>query len=261
MLDQLFIRPCIASIATQRYLSGVLLLLLALPLSGCKSVESALRNIDLADLQEKALGQSLDEKTIMSGLKEALQIGSRRAVDTSSSLDGYLGNALIRIAMPDELTKTASTLRQIGLDSEVDKFEIAMNRTAEKSSGQARDIFWQTITKMTFTDVMSIWQGDDQAATRYFRQKTEDQLSAKIQPLVQGNMKQAGLYQLYNSLITQYTAIPFVKKPQLDLDRYITQKTLNGLFTVLGQEEANIRNNPAARSTELLKKVFDQPKS
>jgi len=249
--------PLTVSTSSQRLLFGAVLLLATSSLSSCKSVESALRNIDLADLQEKTLNQPLDEKTIMSGLKEALRVGSGRAVETSSSVDGYLGNALIRIAMPGELTKTANTLRQIGLDAEVDKFEIAMNRAAEKSSGQAREVFWQTITNMTITDVISIWKGDDQAATGYFRQKTEAQLYSKFQPLVRTNMKQTGLYQLYNSLIAQYTAIPFVSKPQLDLDRYITQKTLDGLFAVLGQEEANIRKNPAARSTELLKKVFN----
>ncbi len=223
--------------------------------AGCSQLETALRDVDLSELGY-GKQNALDEKTIIAGLKEALRVGSGRAVTRTSSLNGYLGNKLIRIATPDELLKVARALRKIGLDKEVDKFEVAMNRAAEKSAGQARDLLWSAIKQMQLKDVRKIWRGNDRAATDYFRNKTERELYQRFRPVVLTQMNATGLYRAHKKIMAKYMKIPFVKKPDFDLDRYITRKTLDGLFTVLAQEEARIRKDPVARTTDLLRKVF-----
>lgn len=229
-------------------LSIVLMFLL---LSACKDMANILEQVD--QLQGNG---ALDETTIRMGLKDALRVGSDRAVQSVSQLDGFLTNELIRIAMPKELVQTTQTLRKLGFNKEVDEFELAMNRAAEKSTEGAKQAFWNVITQMTFDDVMAIWKGDEQAATQFFRDKTETSLRSHFQPIVQQKMQEVGLYQTYNQILDTYARIPFVKQPTFNLDQYIVDNTVGGLFTVLGQEEARIRQDPAARTTELLKKVF-----
>ena len=198
----------------------------------------------------------LDESTVASGLKEALKVGSERAVSLTSAEDGFLDNSLIRIAMPESLQKVATTLRSVGMGSYVDEFEVAMNRAAESASGEAKSVFWDAITSMTLTDAMGILQGDDTAATDYFREKTSDQLSEKFKPIVQEKMAEVGVYGYYTTLVNAYNALPFTAKPQFDLEQYIVDEAQDGVFTMLAEEEVKIRQDPAKRTTELLQKVF-----
>lgn len=201
----------------------------------------------------------LDESTIVAGLKDALRVGTERSVTSTSALDGYLGNALIRIAMPEELDATARGLRSVGLGAQVDELEVAMNRAAEQAAGEATGIFVDAITAMSFADARAILSGPDDAATRYFEQKTSDTLRARFAPIVDASMQKVGLARLYEDLIGRVRRLPLVPTPDLDLDAYVTDRALSGLFTVLGEEEARIREDPAARSTELLRRVFSSP--
>lgn len=221
----------------------------ALALPGCLS-ESLGKLINEGD-------GPLDEATVTAGLKEALRIGSERAVDTTSRVDGFWGNALIRIAMPEEFENAAHTLRRIGLGAQVDEFELKMNRAAELAAGEAKSVLWNAITNMTIGDAFGILGGGDTAATDYFRDKTSDRLHERFRPIVEGTMSEAGLYRIYNDLLDQYDALPLVSRPSFDLDGYITERTLSGLFTILAREEARIREDPAARTTELLRRVFE----
>jgi len=200
--------------------------------------------------------EELSESTVVAGLKEALRVGTERTVDQTSVIDGYLANALIRIATPEELEPAARTLRQMGLGGQVDDFEKAMNRAAERAAGEARDVFWQAVTTMTITDAFAILNGDDTAATRYFRGRTEAELTARFKPIVTGKMSEVGLYTLYNQFTDVVEAIPFTTVPTVDLDAYVTQKALDGLFVVLAEEETRIRRDPVARTTDLLRRVF-----
>ncbi|MCW8825310.1 MAG: DUF4197 domain-containing protein [Gammaproteobacteria bacterium] len=229
----------------------ITLLLLVSISSSCVKVDKA-----VSRYQELSKSGKLDSKTVVAGLKEALKVGTERTVLSTSAVDGYLGDALIRIAMPSEFQKMGKALRKVGLGRYVDEMEVAMNRAAEQAATEARDVFWQAISSMTLDDAFSILKGDDSAATRYFRSRTEPSLRRRYQPIVGEKMKSVGLYQSYNRAVEAYMKIPFVKKPTLDLNSYVTDGALDGLFNVLAQEEKKIRIDPAARSTELLKRVF-----
>ena len=201
-------------------------------------------------------GGGIDEKTAAAGLKEALQVGAERTVLQTSKVDGFLGNALIRIALPKEIRPMADTLRKLGMGKEVDELEVAMNRAAEQAAGEARPIFTDAIHQMTLKDALHILRGGDTAATNYFRAHTSAALDAKFLPIVTKSMEKVGVAQQYNRLIERYDKLPFVTHPKVNLDQYVTNHALAGLFTVLGQQEKRIRKHPAARTTDLLKKVF-----
>jgi hypothetical protein len=198
----------------------------------------------------------LDEQTVAAGLKEALRIATERTVTSTSTLDGFLGNALIRIVMPEQFETVAKTLRTVGLGKQVDELEVGMNRAAERAAGEATEVFLNAITQMTLQDATSILKGGENAVTNYFRTHTEESLHERFKPIVTDKMSEVGLYNVYNGLTDYYNKLPLVTSPALDLDEYVTQHALNGLFTVLGQEEKRIRTDPVARTTELLRRVF-----
>lgn len=215
--------------------------------------------VDLDELLRAAgVDQSvaLDESTIVAGLKDALRVGTERTVASTSTLDGFLGNALIRIAMPDQLEATAKGLRAVGFGAQVDELEVAMNRAAERAAGEATGIFVDAVKAMSFADARAILSGADDAATQYFKQKTSDELRARFAPIVDASMKEVGLARLYEDLMGTVKRLPLVPSSNLDLDAYVTDRSLSGLFSVLAEQEALIRADPAARSTELLRRVF-----
>lgn len=235
-------------------------LLLTLTLAGCVETTGG----DLAGNVLRSLSTAggaaggLDEATVAAGLKEALSVGSSRAVDATSQSGGFLSNELIRIAMPKELSSMAKALRSIGFGGQVDAFEVGMNRAAERASEEAKPVLIDAVSQMSLSDAMGLLRGGDTAATDYFRGKTSNTLRAKFLPIIQEKMGQVGLYQQYNQLMSTYTSLPLVSKPSFDLDSYVADKGLDGLFTTLALEEKDIRANPAARTSDLLKKVFAQ---
>lgn len=226
--------------------------IIPLVVAGCASFDSDA----LERIIRSGKDAPLDEKTVSAGLKEALRIGTERTVENTSTLDGFLGNALIRIAIPEQFQSAANTLRSIGFDKKVDEFEVGMNRAAERAAGEATKVFWNAITQMTLQDAFGILNGGETAATNYFRTRTQDDLHNRFKPIVKNKMSEVGLYQIYNELTDYYNNLPLVSEPALDLDEYITERALNGLFTVLAQEEKRIREDPVARTTNLLRRVF-----
>lgn len=229
-----------------------LILPLALVLGGC----AALQDGSLDGILNTG-APPLDEAAVSAGLKEALQVGTERSVLTVGAVDGYLGDELIRIAVPADLRGVTDKLRQVGLGSLVDELEVGMNRAAEAAAGEARAVFAEAITGMTIADAFGILGGGDNAATDYFRARTGPTLEARYLPIVRAAMQEVGLARAYGELLEVYGAIPLVQKPALvELDRYVTARALDGLFTVLATEEAKIRQDPAARTTELLRRVF-----
>ncbi len=199
---------------------------------------------------------ALDESTVAAGLKEALRVGTERSTESTSKLDGFYKNALIRIALPEEYAGVAKTLNSIGMGSYVDDFERSMNRAAERASGEAIDVFWSAITEMTISDAFGILNGGETAATDYFRRTTTASLTARFQPIVTAKMEEVGVYNFYNDLVAKYNKLPIDKPEAVDIDDYVTARTINGIFTVLEGEERRIREDPAARTTALLRKVF-----
>ena len=211
----------------------------------------------------KWLGTSKKEKSsdtdIVSGLKEALQIGSGNAVNLTGKVDGYFGNEAIKILMPSQLRTVESVLRGLGQGQMVDEFVLSMNRAAEKAAPAAKDIFWGAIKSMSFDDARKILGGGDTAATDYLRRTTGDTLTSAFRPVVSDSMKDVGVIQQYKQLQDSYKSIPFASSlPSVDIEQYVVTKALDGLFLVLGDEERKIRKDPAARVTDLLKKVFSK---
>jgi hypothetical protein len=199
-----------------------------------------------------------DASTVISGLKEALTIGTENAVTDVSQIDGYLANESIKILMPEKIQKVADVLNKVGYQQQVDDFVTSMNRAAEQAAPKAKPHFIDAIRGMTFDDAKKILDGSDTAATDYFKSKTYDNLYNEFRPIISSSMNEVGVTRYYKDMMGKYTSLPFVKEETLDLDHYTTNKALEGLFYMIGQEEMKIRTDPSARVTDLLKKVFEK---
>ncbi len=200
--------------------------------------------------------QGPDDSTIVSGLKEALSIGTDNAVKNVSQMDGYFGNEIIKILMPEKIQKVADVLKKVGYQKEVDDFILSMNRAAEKAAPMATSYFVGAIKEMSFDDARKILNGGNTAATEFFKQKTSDKIAASFKPVVSSSMNEVGVTKKYKDMMGKYESLPFVDKESIDLDNYVTGKAVDGLFYMVGQEEKKIRTDPAARVTDLLKNVF-----
>jgi hypothetical protein len=227
---------------------GVLLCLTATP--GFAQLDGLLDKLGLSE------GSELDTGQIVAGLKEALEVGTGNAVGVTGQLDGYFANEAIKILMPEQLKSLEKGLRMAGFDSQIDEFILSMNRAAEKAAPAAKDIFWEAIKEMSFADARQILDGGDTAATEYFKANTSERLAEAFHPVVERSMDEVGVTKQYKELLGQAQTIPFLKTQELDIDDYVVSKALDGLFHVLGEEEAKIRSDPAARVTDLLQEVF-----
>ncbi len=208
---------------------------------------------------EQNSATTLDSSTMVSGLKEALSVGSKRAIETVSQTDGYLGNPQIRIPLPPQVEKVGSLMRQVGMSDLADEFQTSMNRAAEEAAPEATSIMVDAIKNMTIEDARNILNGPDNAATQYFREQTSGRLTELFKPSIENSLDQVGSTRYYNQLSDRVASVPVVgEQLNVDLPDYVTQKALDGLFTMLALEEKKIHENPAARTTELLKTVFDQ---
>ncbi len=219
-----------------------------------KGLPDALKSV--APSSSKATGAGLDDRTIASGLKDALSVGTKNAVSAVSKLNGYFGNEAIKILLPDQVQRVAEVAGRLGFQKQVDDFILSMNRAAEKAAPKAASHFADAIKAMTIDDARKILSGSDTAATEYFKSKTSTKLYDEFKPSVSESMNQVGVTHAYNAMMGKAPNLPFAKPESLDLDHYVTTKALDGLFYTVGQEEKKIRTNPAARTTELLKKVF-----
>lgn len=230
-------------------------ILSALLLGACTSAQI---NQTLGDVN-KSLGNSsapLTTAEVANGLKEALIKGISKGSDLVSQVDGYFKNPEIKIPFPPEVKKVEDRLRQIGLGSEVDKFVMTLNRGAEDAAREAKPIFIEAIRAMTIEDAWAILRGEDNAATQYLRRTTSGSLKEKFKPVIQNSLNKVNATKYYGEIVTRYNQIPLVQKVNPDLDDYATDEAIEGLFLMIAKEEKNIRENPVARTTELLKKVF-----
>ncbi|WP_027369377.1 DUF4197 domain-containing protein [Desulfovermiculus halophilus] len=212
------------------------------------------------ELLQQATSQSQDKDlssdTVGKGLKEALKVGTANVVDELGQPGGFFNDSELHIPPPASLDKVQSVLKRVGASSMLDDLEHKLNQAAERATPKAKDLFWQAISRMTIQDVSSIYNGPDDAATRYFEREMSAPLAAEMKPTVQETLSQVGAVQSYSQIMDRYNAIPLVPEVKADLTTYTLDKTLEGIFTRLAQEEASIRNDPAKRSTELLQTVF-----
>ena len=194
--------------------------------------------------------------TDTAGIKEALAVGTERAVRSLGRENGYFGNAAVKILMPSSLQKVAEVAKMAGYQKQVDEFILSMNRAAEAAAPLAAKYFGDAIRAMTLEDVRGILAGGNTAATDFFRRKTSDKLYAAFKPVVSQKVSEVGATRAYKDMMGRYQSVPLMGGQSLDLDDYVTKKSLDGLFFVVGQEEKKIRTNPAARTTDLLRTVF-----
>ncbi|GAB3885587.1 DUF4197 domain-containing protein [Spirosoma agri] len=200
----------------------------------------------------------LTNSDIASGLKEALRIGVTNGSNQASQLDGYFKNPLLKLAFPPEAQKVAAKLRQLGFNRQVDQFELSLNRAAEDAAKKAAPVFVKAITSMSIQDAVGILGGPNDAATQYLRRTSGQQLVSEFTPIIDSTLKKNNATRYYGDLVTTYNKIPFVQKANPNLTEYATNKAVDGLFILVAQEETKIRENPAARVTDLLKKVFSK---
>lgn len=189
-------------------------------------------------------------------LKEAFIQGTGKGVDLLSQLDGYYGNPEIKIPFPEDARNVEQKLRQIGLSKQVDEAIESLNRAAEDAASGAKDIFVAAIKGLTISDAVNIVKGEKDAGTRFLERQTTDELTSKFSPVIETSLDKVDATKYWSAIMTKYNKIPLVKKVETDLTAYVTQKAIDGLFVMIAKEELNIRQNPAARTTELLKKVF-----
>jgi len=221
-------------------------------------LSSALNAQFLKDAQ-KLINQGtsgLSEKDAADGIKEALVKGTGESVKVVSKSDGYFGNPQIKIPFPQDAKDIESRLRDIGLGKKVDEAVLSINRAAENAAKEAEQIFVTAVKNMSITDAIHIVKGNNDAATQYLSKTTTPELKTKFSPVIKNSLDKVDATRLWGDLINEYNKIPFVSRKNPDLTAYVTGKAIDGLFIMIAKEELKIRQNPAARTTELLKKVF-----
>lgn len=198
----------------------------------------------------------LSERDIARGLKQALEVGTKNVVKITSKKNGYFKNPRIKIPIPKKMRKVEKYMRNFGFGKKMDEFERSMNRAAERAAPKAKKIFWDAIKEMKIRDARKILKGRKNEATLYFKEKTYSPLEDIFNPIVHKAMTQVGVTRIYKDINTTIKTIPFLDAYSFDLDEYVTQRALDGLFIMVAEEERKIRKDPKARVTKLLRKVF-----
>ncbi|MCB0850086.1 MAG: DUF4197 domain-containing protein [Bacteroidetes bacterium] len=202
------------------------------------------------------LGEGLPNSEIINGLKEALKVGMNNATASASKVDGFYKNPLIKIPFPKEVSEAEKTMRSLGMDKEVDKFVKTLNRAAEDAAKSAAPIFLNSILKMNIDDGLGILRGGNDAATQYLKNTSNAALIAAFQPIVKNSLDKVNITKYWKPLMTNYNKLPFVNKINPDLNSYVTNKAIDGLFKLIASEELKIRKDPAQRINDLLQSVF-----
>jgi len=210
----------------------------------------------LGSKESSAAKNVLSKTDITAGLKEALRVGTERVVSQLGQTGGFNSDELIHIPLPSQLQTVKNVLERVGMGSMMGDLELKLNRAAEAATPKAQALFLKAIKEMSFEDAKLIYNGADNAATQYLREKMNVSLTEEMRPLVQKSLSDVGAVQAYDSAIGRYENIPFVADVKANLTDYTIEKGMDGIFYYLAQEEAAIRKDPLKRSTELLRKVF-----
>lgn len=219
---------------------------------------STYAQFDLNKASEKILGKSsgLSQEDAGKGIKEALTKGIEKGVEKVGVTDGYFKNPSIKIPFPEEAKTVETKLRAAGLGNKVDDAVLSLNRAAEDAANEAKPIFVNAIKQLSFQDAVKIIQGEDNAATQYLDKTTSNALTEKFRPIIKNSLENVQATKYWDDVMNSYNKIPFVKKVNPNLEEYVTQKAIEGLFVMVAKEEKLIREDPAARTTDILKKVF-----
>jgi hypothetical protein len=209
----------------------------------------------------KSVGESNEQagitvEEIGAGLKDALRVGSENVVARLGRLDGFNTDSAIHIPLPEQLNTVKSMLEKVGMSRLLEDLELKLNRAAEVATPKAKKLFWEAITDMSFEDVKTIYKGPEDAATQYFRSKMSPDLAKEMQPVIKNSLSEVGAVQTYDNVMKEYRSLPFVPDVKADLTDYVVEKGMDGIFYYMAKEEAAIRQNPAKRTTDLLKRVF-----
>jgi hypothetical protein len=200
----------------------------------------------------------LSQDEIIEGLREALTVGSNNASKAAAAVDGYYKNPKLYIPFPSEAKKMEQMLRSFGQEKLVNDFLLSLNRAAEDAAKEAAPIFVNAVKGMSIADGLSILNGKDDAATQYLKQNTQALLLEKFKPIVENSLHKVSATKYWEQLVVAYNKIPMVEKMNPNLSEYATQKAIDGIFIVVAEEELQIRKNPAARVSAILKKVFNR---
>ena len=200
--------------------------------------------------------EDLTSGEIGGAFKDALQIGTENVVSRLGQVDGFNADSAIHIPLPEKLEKIKSVLSKIGMSGLLDDLELKLNRAAEAATPKAKKLFGQSITEMTFDDVMAVYKGPEDAATKYFQKKMSPSLAKEMTPVIEESLSSVGAIQSYDKVMGQYRSIPFVPDVKANLTDYVTNRGMDGIFHYIAQEEIAIRRNPAKQTTDLLKRVF-----
>lgn len=200
-------------------------------------------------------GLSMDE--IAAGLKEALRVGSENVVEKLSATNGFNTDNAIHIPLPENLSMVETALDKVGYASLTDDLELKLNRAAEAATPEAKALFLDAITAMSFENVQEIYKGADDAATQYFKEKMSPGLALAMKPVIDNTLSQVGAVQAYDAVMGQYKSLPFVPDVKSNLTQYVIDKGMDGIFHYMAVEEKAIRQDPVKRTTQLLQKVFN----
>jgi len=200
--------------------------------------------------------ERITNKEAVAGLKAALEKGSQAAVASLGRADGFLANPKVRIPLPESLTRAESLMRRVGMGRYADELVVAMNRAAEAAVPEARQLFIDSVRKMTIQDAKGILTGGDTAGTEFFQRSTRAPLHARFLPIVRRATGNVGVARKYNDYADKGARLGLLKKDQSDLDEYVTQKALDALYLTVAEEEQKIRKDPVAAGASIIKKVF-----
>jgi len=241
----------------RKIVKNVLIASTALSLSACESIQDAASGVNMPGTTTTK--PALTNSDVISGLKEALTVGIQNSVNLSSVTDGFWKNDLIRIPFPEDALKVKQKAIDWGLGAKVEQFETTLNRAAEDATKEALPIFKNAIMNMSISDGFSILNGGDGAATRFLKTQTTEQLVAAFSPKVSASISKVKLTEYWNPIITKYNSAMSLtggQKLNPDLNQYVTERAISGLFLLVEQEENKIRKDPAARVNAILQKVF-----
>ena len=237
------------------------LFLMITMLVSCQLVNAQKKIHDVYNSVHNAVNANkLSEADIISGLKEALNVGSNNASALASKVDGFYKNPLMKIPYPSQTRDMMNTLNNLGMQEQVTAFEKQLNRAAEDAAVKAAPIFINAVSNITINDGLSILKGNNDAATQYLKQNTTSELTNQFTPVVAESLQKVEITKYWKPLFNKYNQLPFVKKVNPNLEQYVTQKAIDGLFVLVAQEELKIRQDPSARISDILKKVFDATK-
>jgi hypothetical protein len=200
--------------------------------------------------------EGISNREAVNALKAALDKGARAAVDQLGRENGYFGDARVKIPLPESLARAERTMRRLGMGRYADELVLAMNRAAETAVPEAKQLFVDSVKKMTVQDAKGILTGGDTAATEYFRRTTAEQLRRRFLPIVKQSTAKVGVAQTYNRYAQQGAALGLLREEHADLDAYVTQKALDGLYFMVAEEERKIRKDPVGTASSIIKKVF-----